>query len=57
MIALDVINSTLPIQILLKEKREKKKASSSGGVAGCKEATMALWAWFVFMAEFLCSHW
>jgi hypothetical protein len=23
----------------LKEKREKKKASISGGVAGCKEAT------------------
>jgi hypothetical protein len=23
----------------LKEKREKKKASTSGGVAGCKEAT------------------
>jgi hypothetical protein len=30
---------SISIEILLKEKREKKKASTSGGVAGCKEAT------------------
>jgi hypothetical protein len=26
-------------EYFLKEKREKKKATTSGGVAGCKEAT------------------
>jgi hypothetical protein len=28
-----------PFRIFSEEKREKKKASPSGGVAGCKEAT------------------